>query len=339
MIGAAGIFLNHYSTCTQYTRGSQWVKFHSQPWLFCVNHSFCWVGVYTHLQLSPHTHTPLFTMWNLRQIGAWSHNFFFSAQKAELAATSTWPPKSHSTLLEPRFAGADSHIPHSQPTAILWHLTLQGWTHTKQSPNKCTLIFLHKSKRSRASPSCLLSLSSSCAHKPQPAEPMQSGRQLLNPLPGALTLAAICRGIILPAQFAACLQPYAKGMVHRAGLSLLSKSRVDVRKSAGVASCLANDSRQHCLFTVWLGYASPNWALISYIHRSQECLKVHRAFRDEETAKCTASLELSKYLHFPLFIFLLLFPHLFFRSQKLSCICTLHSLCLTGETHWFVFQQ
>lgn len=162
---------------------------------------------------------------------------------------------------------------------------------------------------------------------------MQSGRQLLNPLPGALTLAAICRGIILPARFAACLQPYAKGMVHGAGLSLPFKSRVSVRKSAGDASCLADDSRQCCLFMVWLGYASPNWALILYIHLNQECLKVHRDFREEETAKRTASLELSKHLHFPLFIFLSLLPHLFFRSQKPSCVCTLHSLCLTGETH------
>lgn len=175
---------------------------------------------------------------------------------------------------------------------------------------------------------------------------MQSGRQLLNPLPGALTLTAICRGIILPTRFAACLQPCTQGMVHAAGLSLPSKHRVGVSKSAGDASCLAHDSRQHCLFMVWLGSASPNWALTLYIQLSQECLKVHRAFRDEETAKRATSLELYKHLCFALkhlcfalFIFLLLFPHLFFRSQKPSCICALHSLCLTGETHRFVFQQ
>lgn len=123
-------------------------------------------------------------------------------------------------------------------------------------------------------------------------------------------------------------------MVHGAGLSLPSKHRVvGVSKSAGDASCLANDSRQHCLLMVWLGSASPNWALILYIHLSQECLKVHRAFRDEETAKHAASLELHKHLHFALFIFLLLFPHLFLRSQKPSCIRAPHSLCLTGEMH------
>lgn len=178
--------------------------------------------------LSWHLYTlPLspFEIWGKYKLeGVIFFFFFFLLRKlSSLAGVYMWPPKCQAKLLKPCFAvhKACKAWLVLFPTSLIWASWIKA-PRSQPAPlpraSKLTGMNRHKRKTERMQTNFSTNLSALQLPLPavshhHPAVPInqsltnqrRSWRELLNLLPGAFTLAAICSRITLPAQLAAYL--------------------------------------------------------------------------------------------------------------------------------------